>query len=573
MVKKGIAFALLAAALYAINSPFSKLLLDSMPPTLMAGWLYIGAGIGMLIIALIKKAKKVDPTEEKITRAELTYTIAMIVLDIAAPIFLLLGLSATTAANASLLNNFEIVATALIALAVFKERISLRLWIGILFVNLSCVLLSFDDISSLDFSTGSLFVLLACVCWGIENNCTRRLSSKDPLEIVIIKGIFSGIGSIMVGSCIGEQITYWWSIFAVLVVGFVAYGLSIFFYIYAQRILGAARTSAYYAIAPFIGTFLSLAIFRELPRFSYLIALLLMIIGAWLCSSDEEIFKRTFHKAAKITATDGLSYPQAASHRIINPTEEFIHDCKPQSIPIPDELEAALSAVDFGICNVLVGSLGSREQFAENIAKKYYYVPERNLDVSRLPIRYVAIYQSSHLFADQAGIRYVGEVVGHRRLKRKKIKFPIRKNNGEEWYYLFKIKKWKTLENPIDTKHESVYEPKYTNLFLLESCTQSYELFRIRSAGQYRLLYELNHIFNSPKSKSDSLVEPTYRLTNGKLIRLHGESFDIFNENGAKLHGISPLISAFMQSPKYYFDLISNETKQISSNIKNGDTT
>ncbi len=288
----GILLAVLAAALYAMNAPFSKLLLDDMPSTLMAGFLYIGAGLGMGVIALLRRLKRVERTEEKITKADLPYTVAMIVLDIAAPIFLLLGLSHTSAANASLLNNFEIVATALIALMLFKEKISPRLWLGILFVAVSCALLSIEDISSLKFSFGSLFILLACVCWGVENNCTRRLSEKDPLEIVLLKGVFSGLGSVIIGLCIGERTTTLWSVLAVLAVGCVAYGLSIFFYVYAQRLLGAARTSAYYAIAPFIGTLLSLVIFRDVPQYTYFIALGIMVIGAWLCSSDKPIFKK-----------------------------------------------------------------------------------------------------------------------------------------------------------------------------------------------------------------------------------------------------------------------------------------
>ncbi len=291
-MKKGIFFAILAAALYAINSPLSKILLDYMPSTLMAGLLYIGAGIGMGIIFLIRKVKCEEHTEERITRADLPYTLAMIGLDIAAPIFLLLGLSHTTAANASLLNNFEIVATSIIALIVFGERISPRLWGGILFVTLSCALLSFEDAASLQFSYGSLFVLLACICWGIENNCTRHLSSKDPLQIVLLKGVFSGLGSVFIGLILGERISVWWSVIAVLAVGGVAYGLSIFFYVYAQRRLGAARTSAYYAISPFIGTALSLMIFRTLPSRTYFIALPLMVIGAWLCSADEPLFNK-----------------------------------------------------------------------------------------------------------------------------------------------------------------------------------------------------------------------------------------------------------------------------------------
>lgn len=288
----GIFLAILAAALYAVSSPFSKLLLDYMPSTLMAGFLYIGAGLGMLAVALIRKLGGRERTEERITGADMPYTVAMIVLDIAAPIFLLLGLSYTTAANASLLNNFEIVATAIIALMLFRERISPRLWMGIGFVTVSCLLLSFEDISALRFSYGSLFILLACVCWGIENNCTRRLSAKDPLEIVVLKGIFSGLGSVVIGLCIGERLSNLWSVFAVLAVGCVAYGFSIFFYVYAQRRLGAARTSAYYAVSPFIGALLSLIIFRSLPPYTYFIALALMVVGAWLCSSDEPIFRK-----------------------------------------------------------------------------------------------------------------------------------------------------------------------------------------------------------------------------------------------------------------------------------------
>lgn len=283
--KRGIAFAMTAAVLYAVNLPFSKIMLTYMPPTLMAGFLYLGAGLGMFFIKLFGRNKK----EEKLTRADLPYTIAMIVLDIAAPICLLVGLNSTSASAASLLNNFEIVATAVIALFIFKEKISVRLWLGIGFVTTSCILLSANDFSHMEFSTGSLFILLAAVCWGLENNCTRAISSKNPLEIVLIKGVFSGTGSIIMGLCIGERLENPQSIPIVLLIGVVAYGLSIFFYIYAQRTLGAARTSAYYATSPFIGALLSLIIFREKPATEYLIAFLIMIIGAWLSLDDKPI--------------------------------------------------------------------------------------------------------------------------------------------------------------------------------------------------------------------------------------------------------------------------------------------
>ena len=210
----------------------------------------------------------------------------MVVLDIAAPIFLMIGLTMTTAANASLLNNCEIVATSVIALCVFKEIIPKRLWVGIILVTVASIILSATDISSFSFSTGSIFVLLACVCWGFENNCTRKLSVKNPLQIVVIKGFCSGTGSLIIALVKEERFCGLPYILFALLLGFVAYGLSIFFYIYAQRELGAAKTSAYYAVAPFIGTALSLVIFKEIPSLSFILALIIMIIGTYFASTE-----------------------------------------------------------------------------------------------------------------------------------------------------------------------------------------------------------------------------------------------------------------------------------------------
>lgn len=282
--KQAIFYAVLAAALYAINAPVSKLLLTQIPSTMMAGLLYLGAGIGMLILEKWGRKKE----EQPLTRKELPYTAAMVILDIAAPIFLMIGLTRCSAANASLLNNFEIVATSLIALMVFQEAIGKRLWLAIILVTISSILLSFEDMSSLQFSWGSLFVLLACVSWGFENNCTRMLSSKNPAQIVIIKGFGSGLGAILLSLLIGERFFRIGYIMLALLLGFVAYGLSIYFYIYAQRDLGAAKTSTYYAVSPFIGAGLSLVIFHELPSVLFVAALLIMALGTYFASSGEE---------------------------------------------------------------------------------------------------------------------------------------------------------------------------------------------------------------------------------------------------------------------------------------------
>ena len=279
--------AILAAALYALNAPASKLLLQNVPPSMMAALLYLGAGLGMLLMGLVRRAAGRPSAEAHLTRKDWPYTIGMIVLDILTPIFLMIGISHTTAANASLLNNFEIVATSLIALFIFKEKISRRLWLAIGLIVLSSALLTVEDAGSLKFSVGSVFVLLASCCWGLENNCTRMLSQSDPQEIVIVKGLGSGAGALLVALLTGESFPAWGYVPFALLLGFVAYGLSIYFYVYAQRYLGAARTSAYYAIAPFIGVLMSLAVFREMPGMIFFAALAVMIVATVLVTKDQ----------------------------------------------------------------------------------------------------------------------------------------------------------------------------------------------------------------------------------------------------------------------------------------------
>lgn len=280
----GIGFAVLAAALYALNSPCSKLLLGRLSPTMTAAFLYWGAGLGMLLLGGIRRLTVGRSTEKRLTRSDLPYTLAMIALDIAAPILLMTGLSVSSAASVSLLNNFEIVATALIALCFFGERIDGRLWLAISLVTAASVLLSFEGAQSLHFSWGSVLVLGACACWGLENNCTRKLSDKDPMEIVLVKGLCSGTGSFLIALLRGESFGALRDFLWALLVGFVAYGLSIFCYIRAQRTLGAARTGAFYAIAPFIGAALSLCIFQERLSWTFFAALPLMAVGAYFAA-------------------------------------------------------------------------------------------------------------------------------------------------------------------------------------------------------------------------------------------------------------------------------------------------
>lgn len=287
---KAILYALLAAVFYALNVPMSKILLGHVGTTMLAALLYLGAGIGIGLGAGvaggIKRLTAKNTGIERLTKKDFPFVVGMILLDIAAPIFLMLGLHYGTSSNASLLGNFEIVATTVIALFVFKEAVSKRLWGAIALITLSSILLSFEGADSLHFSYGSLFVLLATTCWGFENNCTRKISSKNTYEIVVLKGIFSGLGSMMIAFATGEHLPEIKYIGLALLLGFVAYGLSIFLYIRAQNVLGAAQTSAYYAVAPFVGASLSFLFLREPLTGIYLVALAVMIAGTALVIAD-----------------------------------------------------------------------------------------------------------------------------------------------------------------------------------------------------------------------------------------------------------------------------------------------
>nr|WP_288642650.1 DMT family transporter [uncultured Anaerobutyricum sp.] len=310
---QSIFFAVLAAVFYAINVPFSKQLLQDVPPTFMASFLYFGAGIGVGIMYLFHWNS--EKREERLTRDNLPYTIGMVLLDILAPIFLMLGVSIGSSANASLLGNFEIVATTLIALLLFKESVSKKLWTAILFITISSIILSFEGSGSFHFSLGSLFVLLATICWGMENNCTRKISEKSTYQIVTIKGLCCGLGSFVVASAVGESLPSARYIILAMLLGFIAYGLSIFLYIRAQRDLGAAKTSAYYAVAPFIGTFLAFVINGEQLSVAYLVGLFFMIIGTLFVVTDTLVKNHSHLHTHLITHThDGSTHTHVITH-------------------------------------------------------------------------------------------------------------------------------------------------------------------------------------------------------------------------------------------------------------------
>ena len=311
---KATAFAILAAALYAVNIPLSKLLLTWVSPTMLAAFLYLGAGFGLLLYRLF--AGQTLPSN-RLTRSELPYTIGMVLLDIAAPILLMLGLQRTNSANAALLNNFEIVATSLLAFGIFREVLSKRLWLAIVLVTVASILLSFEGSGSFEFNSGSVLVLGASCCWGLENNCTRMLSSKSSVQITTIKGICSGFGSLLIALTVGEKLPSPIWILPMLLLGFVSYGLSINSYIKAQKDLGAAKTSAYYSIAPFLGAALGMLLLRERPTLPFWLGLAVMLAAAAFLVKDTVSLQHTHehtHIHTHAHAHGNLIHTHAHSH-------------------------------------------------------------------------------------------------------------------------------------------------------------------------------------------------------------------------------------------------------------------
>jgi drug/metabolite transporter (DMT)-like permease len=279
--------ALLAALFFGASAPLSKLLLIDVPPVLMAAFLYLGSGTGISLVKLSQRLTS-HQKEADIRRPDVKWlTGAIISGGIAAPIVLMISLQNTPASTASLLLNFEGVATALIALFFFRESISRRALAAIFVITIASIFLSTNYAAGFGFSLGALGVLLACVLWAVDNNFTRNISAKDPLTIVSWKGLVAGTFSLFLGLLLGQQLPALTSILSILLLGFISYGLSTMLFIYSMRGLGAARTSALYGTAPLAGVLLSFIIFSDPITLLFGIAAALMVAGALLLANEE----------------------------------------------------------------------------------------------------------------------------------------------------------------------------------------------------------------------------------------------------------------------------------------------
>lgn len=284
-MRPGILFALLSAALFGASTPFAKLLLGAVDPWMMAGLLYLGAGFGLAAVHLVRGAFELPAVEAPLRRSDLPW-LALVILagGMLGPLLLMLGLARTDAAGASLLLNLEGLATMGIAWVVFRENVDRRLLLGAGAILAGAVLLSWQGQTA--FHSGTLLIAGACLCWGIDNNLTRKLSSADPVQIAMLKGLVAGGVNLSLALINGAVFPPAGIVLAVGVVGFMGYGVSLALFVLALRHLGAARTGTYFSMAPFVGAVLAVPMLDEHLSLQLLIAGGLMGLGLWLHLSE-----------------------------------------------------------------------------------------------------------------------------------------------------------------------------------------------------------------------------------------------------------------------------------------------
>jgi drug/metabolite transporter (DMT)-like permease len=283
----GPAFALGAAVLFGLSTPFAKLIGAEINPFLLAGLLYLSSGVGLAAWRLARRAAGVAQTEAPLRKADWPWMAAIVAFGgAAAPLLLMMGLQRTSGSAAALLLNLEGLTTMAIAWVVYRESVDRRLLVGAFAILAGAMVLSWD-FSALAPSSGALLIALACVCWGVDNNLTRKLSAADPVAIAMIKGLAAGAANVALGLAQGAA----WpdvSVFAAAcVLGITGYGISLALFVRALRELGAARTSAYFSTAPFIGALVAAPLFAEPVSAALLIAAGLMGLGVWLHLSED----------------------------------------------------------------------------------------------------------------------------------------------------------------------------------------------------------------------------------------------------------------------------------------------
>jgi drug/metabolite transporter (DMT)-like permease len=291
-MQPGILLALLSAALFGASTPLAKMMLGNVDPWMLAGLLYLGAGIGLAVVYLSRAALHVPAIEAPLRRADVPWLAAVIAAGgILGPLFLMFGLARTAAAGASLLLNLEGLATMGIAWLVFRENVDRRLLLGAFAILAGAALLSWEGGASL--SWGAVLIVAACVSWGIDNNLTRKLSSADPVQIAMLKGLVAGTVNLGLALAQGAALPGADTVLAAAVVGFFGYGVSLALFVLGLRFLGTARTGAYFSLAPFIGAVLSVTLLDEPLTARLVIAGGLMGVGLWLHLTERHEHEHT----------------------------------------------------------------------------------------------------------------------------------------------------------------------------------------------------------------------------------------------------------------------------------------
>jgi drug/metabolite transporter (DMT)-like permease len=282
--RRGVVYALVAATLFGVSATFSKLALRDTSPELLAGMLYLGSGAGLTLLWLVRRITATAGTP--LRRRDVPWFAGSILAGgIAAPMLLMLGLARTTASTGSLLLNLEGAFTAGLAWFVFGERFDRRIALGMLVIIAGGVVLSWGGRAELGGFAGPLLVAGATLAWGIDNNLTQRFADRDPVQIGMIKGLVAGGVNTSIALSLGAMWPAPPSIAFGLVQGLVCYGASLVLFVLALRHSGTARTGASFSTAPFIGTAVSLVVFRETPSTAFLAAAALMLVGVWLLLS------------------------------------------------------------------------------------------------------------------------------------------------------------------------------------------------------------------------------------------------------------------------------------------------
>ena len=278
----GVPMALASAVLFGASTPLSKLLLGAIDPWLLAGLLYLGAGLGLAVVHFGRVAFGIPAPEAPLRRSDMPWLAAVVASGgMLGPLLLVFGLSRTTAASGALLLNLEGLATMAIAWLAFHENVDRRLLLGAAAILVGAAVLSWQG-GQVRFDMGAALIAGACLAWGVDNNLTRKLSSSDPVVIAMIKGLVAGSVNIALAFLRGADLPAADAIFGAAVVGLFGVGVSLVLFILALRHLGAARTGAYFSLAPFVGAIIAISFLHEPLTAQLVIAGALMGLGLWL---------------------------------------------------------------------------------------------------------------------------------------------------------------------------------------------------------------------------------------------------------------------------------------------------